>query len=115
MNEQEKIEAYLSSVRHDLRSQLMIVREGTSIVLDNVVGSNCDNCFALLKPVLESTNELNKLINEFLSTPQFVKIMGPLLSGKGEEATVLKKELLKNRDEIEKLREQVLGKEEELR
>ncbi|MGZ3525672.1 MAG: response regulator [Thermodesulfobacteriota bacterium] len=114
MNEQEKIEAYLSTVRHDLRSQLMIVREGTSIILDNVVGSNCDNCFALLKPVFESTNELNKLIGEFLSTPQFVKMLSPLLSGK-EEVTVLKSELLKNKGEIEKIRERILGKEEELR
>ena len=54
MNEQEKIEAYLSSVRHDLRSQLMVVREGASIILDNIVGSNCENCFALLRPALES-------------------------------------------------------------
>jgi CheY-like chemotaxis protein len=115
MNEQEKIEAYLSNVRHDLRSQLMIVREGASIILDNVVGSNCDNCFALLKPVFESTNELNKLINEFLSTPQFVKMLGPLPPGKGEETTALKKELLKKKDEIEKLSERLLGKEEELR
>ncbi|MGZ3559351.1 MAG: hypothetical protein ACXU97_09595, partial [Thermodesulfobacteriota bacterium] len=114
MNEQEKIEAYLSTARHDLRSQLMIVREGTSIILDNVVGSNCDNCFALLKPVFESTNELNKLIGEFLSTPQFVKMLSPLLSGK-EEVTVLKSELLKNKGEIEKIRERILGKEEELR
>jgi CheY-like chemotaxis protein len=115
MNEQEKIEAYLSTVRHDLRSQLMIVREGTSIILDNIVGSNCDNCFALLKPALESTNELNKLIGEFLSTPQFVKMLSPLLSGKEEETTVLKKELQKNEDEIERIKEHLLGKEEELR
>lgn len=115
MNEQEKIEAYLSSLRHDLRSQLMIVREGTSIILDNIVGSNCDNCFALLKPALESTNELNKLIGEFLSTPRFVKMLSPLVSGKEEEMTALKKELQKNEDEIKKIKEQLLGKEEELR
>jgi twitching motility two-component system response regulator PilH len=115
MNEQEKIEAYLSTVRHDLRSQLMIVREGTSIILDNVVGSNCDSCFALLKPVFESTNELNKLIGEFLSTPRFVNMLGPLLSGKEEEMALLKKELLQSKDEIEKIREKLLGKGEELR
>jgi len=115
MNEQEKIEAYLSSVRHDLRSQLMVVREGASIILDNIVGSNCDNCFALLKPALESTNELNKLIGEFLSTPRFVKMLTPVLSGKEEEMTTLKKELLKKEEEIEKMKEQLLGKDEELR
>ena len=115
MNEQEKIEAYLSSVRHDLRSQLMIVREGASIILDNIVGSNCENCFALLKPALESTNELNKLIGEFLSTPRFVKMLSPLVSGKEEEMATLQKEVLKNRNEIEKIKEHLLGKEEELR
>jgi CheY-like chemotaxis protein len=115
MNEQEKIESYLSSVRHDLRSQLMIVREGTSIILDNIVGSNCENCFALLKPALESTNELNKLIGEFLSTPRFVKMLTPRVSGKEEEMTALKKQLQKNEEEIERIREHLLGKEEELR
>ena len=115
MNEQEKIEAYLSSVRHDLRSQLMIVREGTSIILDNIVGSNCENCFALLKPALESTNELNKLIGEFLSTPRFVKMLSPLASGKEEEMTALKTQLQKNEEEIERIREHLLGKEEELK
>ncbi len=115
MNEQEKIEAYLSSVRHDLRTQLMVVREGASIILDNIVGSNCDNCFALLRPALESTNELNKLIGEFLSTPQFVKMLAPLVSAKEEETMTAKKELLRSREEIERLKERLLGKEEELR
>jgi CheY-like chemotaxis protein len=129
MNEQEKIEAYLSSVRHDLRSQLMVVREGASIILDNIVGSNCDNCFALLRPALESTNELNKLIGEFLSTPQFIKMLAPfisakeeeikniekLLRNKEEEMTSVKKEALKKEEELERIKEQLLGKEEELR
>jgi len=115
MNEQEKIEAYLSSVRHDLRSQLMVVREGASIILDNIVGSNCDNCFALLRPALESTNELNKLIGEFLSTPQFIKMLAPLISAKEEELTSVKKEVLKEEKEMESIKEQLLGKEEELR
>jgi CheY-like chemotaxis protein len=129
MNEQEKIEAYLSSVRHDLRSQLMVVREGASIILDNIVGSNCDNCFALLRPALESTNELNKLIGEFLSTPQFIKMLTPLIStkeeeiknikkllrSKEEEMTSVKKEVLKKDEELENIKEQLLGKEEELR
>lgn len=115
MNEQEKIEAYLSSVRHDLRSQLMVVREGASLILDNIVGSNCDNCFALLRPALESTNELNKLIGEFLNTPRFIKMLTPLISAKEEEITTVKKELLRNIEEIERLKEQLLGREEELR
>ena len=62
MNEHEKIEAYLSSVRHDLRSQLVVVREGTSMILDGIGNANCENCFGLLRPALECTDELNKLI-----------------------------------------------------
>ncbi len=129
MNEQEKIEAYLSSVRHDLRSQIMVVREGASIILDNIVGSNCDNCFALLRPALESANELNKLIGEFLSTPQFIKILTPLMSTKEEEIKNIEKllrtkeeelmnvnrEVLRKEKEMKTIKEQLLGKEEELR
>ncbi len=115
MNEQEKIESYLSSVRHDLRTQLMVVREGASIILDNIVGSNCDSCFALLRPALESTNELNKLIGEFLSTPRLVKLLAPMISAKEEETLTIKKDLLRNREEVEKLKERLEEKEEELR
>jgi len=129
MNEQEKIEEYLSSVRHDLRSQLMVVREGASIILDNLVGSNCENCFALLKPALESSNILNKLIGECLTAPRFAKILAPLLStkeeelrklekllqGKEEELIGVKREVLKKGEELENIKEQLLGKEEELR
>jgi CheY-like chemotaxis protein len=129
MKEQEKIEAYLSSVRHDLRSQIMVVREGASIILDNIVGSNCDNCFSLLRPALESANELNKLIGEFLSTPQFIKMLTPLITEKEEEIKNIekllhekeeallnaKREVLKNQEELEKIKKQLLGKEEEMR
>ena len=115
MNEQEKIEEYLSSVRHDLRSQLMVVREGASIILDNLVGSNCENCFALLKPALESSNILNKLIGECLTAPRFAKILAPLLSTKEEELRSVKREVLKKGEELENIKEQLLGKEEELR
>jgi len=129
MSEQEKIEEYLSSVRHDLRGQLMVVREGASIILDNIVGSNCENCFALLRPALESSNALNKLIGEYLTTPQFIKIlapfistkeeelknMGKILQGKEEEMRSVKKEFLKKEEELENIREKLQGKEEELR
>ena len=77
MKEYEKIEAYLSSVRHDLRSQLMVVREGTSMILDGLGDSKCDNCFTLLRPALECTDELNKLIGELLSISRFNAILAP--------------------------------------
>jgi CheY-like chemotaxis protein len=115
MNEQEKIEAYLSSVRHDLRSQLMVVREGASIILDNVVGSNCDNCFALLMPALKSTDELNKLIGEFLSASRFIKILAPLISAKEEELKSIKEQLLGKEEELRSVKRELLRKEEELK
>ena len=115
MNEQEKIEEYLSSIRHDLRSQLMVVREGASIILDNIVGSNCDNCFALLRPALESANELNKLIGEFIATPRFIKILTPLISAKEEERRDIEKLLRGKEEEMKNIKEQLRGKEEELR
>ena len=76
MNEQEKMEAYLSSVRHDLRSQLVVVREGTSMILEGIGQAKCDNCFALLRPALECTDELNKLIGELLSPSRFNHLVG---------------------------------------
>ena len=114
MNEQEKIEAYLSSVRHDLRSQLMVVREGASIILDSIVGSNCENCFALLRPALESSNELNKLIGEFLSTPQFIRLLAPIISAKEEEIKNMEKSLRGKEEELNSVKEHLLGKEKEL-
>ncbi len=107
MNEQEKIEAYLSSVRHDLRSQLMVVREGTSMILDGIGNENCETCFSLLKPALECTDELNKLIGEFLSTSRFNAILAPFMSAKEEELKSVKKEPPGN--EMEILKYELMG------
>ena len=118
MNEEEKIEAYLSSVRHDLRSQLMVVREGASMILDGLGGSNCDNCFTLLRPALECTDELNKLIGELLSISRFNAIFASAPSAKvekpksakneppEEELQIMKDEL---RNELEIMKDQVMG------
>lgn len=107
MNEQEKIEAYLSSVRHDLRSQLMVVREGASMILDGFGNTNCENCFALLRPALECTDELNKLIGELLSTSRFNSILVPRISAKEEEPKSVKKESLGH--ELEILKYELMG------
>ena len=118
MNEEEKIEAYLSSVRHDLRSQLMVVREGTSMILDGLGGSNCNNCFTLLKPALECTDELNKLIGELLSTSRFNAIFASASSAKVEKSKSVKNEppeeeleIMKDelRNELEIMKDQVMG------
>lgn len=82
MNETKKIEEYLSSVRHDLRGQLLVVREGTSMALEGLGNKDCDKCFAFLRPALESADKLNKLIEELLSTSRFSTILASLFSSK---------------------------------
>jgi len=109
MNEHEKIEAYLSSVRHDLRSQLVVVREGTSMILDGIGNANCENCFGLLRPALECTDELNKLIGELLSLSRFRAIVAPLLSAREEE---LKRILSAKQEEMRRI---LLAREEEFK
>ncbi len=102
MNGQEKMEAYLSSVRHDLRSQLMVVREGASMILDGLGDANCDKCFSFLKPALESSDELNKLIGELLSISRFHPILAGLTSAKDEKPKRAREEPSENELEIMK-------------
>jgi CheY-like chemotaxis protein len=102
MNKEEKLEAFLSSVRHDLRGQLMVVREGTSMILEGLGDSNCDKCFSFLRPALESTDELNKLIGELLSTSRFIAVFAPLTSAKEENPKSVKEEPPENELEIMK-------------
>ena len=118
MNEDEKVEAYLSSVRHDLRSQLMVVREGTSMILDGLGNSDCQKCFTLLRPALECTDELNKLIGELLSISRFNAMLASDASTKegkpkpvkteppDDELTIMKDEL---RSELEIMKDEVMG------
>ena len=102
MNGQEKFEAYLSSVRHDLRSQLMVVREGASMILDGLGDSNCDKCFSFLRPALESADELNKLIGELLSTSRFTAALPSPASAKEDKPKKAKEEPAENELEIMK-------------
>jgi len=117
MTEVEKIEAYLSSVRHDLRSQLMVVREGTSMILDGLGDSKCENCFTLLRPALECTDELNKLIGELLTISRFNAMLvsptttkeeklGPGTEQPEDELAIMKGEL---RNELEIMKDEVMG------
>jgi CheY-like chemotaxis protein len=114
MSDQEKVEAYFSSARHDMRSQLMVVREGTSMVLEGIGKSNCKNCFGLLRPALESADELNKMIGELLSTSRVTSVLAPLLSGKEEEFGALKKQLLRKEEEMRSIKKELLEKDEEV-
>ncbi len=114
MSVQDKIEEYFSSARHDLRSQLVVVREGTSMILEGIGNTDCKNCFSLLKPALESTDELNKLIGEILSTSRVNAILGPLLSAIEEEMKSVKKQLLSREEELRSIKKELLEKDEEL-
>jgi CheY-like chemotaxis protein len=114
MSDQDKVEAYFSSARHDMRSQLMVVREGTSMVLEGIGKSNCKNCFGLLRPALESADELNKMIGELLSTSRVTSILAPLLSGKEEEFGALRKQLLRKDEEMRSIKKELLEKDEEV-
>jgi CheY-like chemotaxis protein len=113
MREDEKIEAYLSSVRHDLRNEIMVIREGASIILDKLVGSNCDNCFALLRHAMKSIEQLNRLIGERLTSSQFLQILKPSLSIHEDELIRLKEKLLEKEEELKSIKEELLRKEEE--
>ncbi len=115
MDEQGKIESFLSSVRHDLRSEIMVIREGASIILDNLVGSNCDNCFSLLRHALKSTDQMNKLIGESLTSTRLMKIVQPLLTAKEEELAHLKRDCVKKEGDLERAKKQIRDKEEELK
>jgi len=107
MNEEKKIEEYLSSVRHDLRGQLLVVREGTSMVLDGLGNKNCNKCFSILRPALESADKINKLIGELLSISRFNTILDPLISEKEEDLRTVKDELISN--DLETLKFELMG------
>lgn len=75
MDEEKKIEEYLSFVRHELRGQLAIAREGAAQVFEGFGNKDCNKCFTILKPVIESADKLNKLMEELLSAPKFKSLV----------------------------------------
>jgi CheY-like chemotaxis protein len=77
------------------------------MILDGIGNENCETCFSLLKPALECTDELNKLIGEFLSTSRFNAILAPFMSAKEEELKSVKKEPPGN--EMEILKYELMG------
>lgn len=107
MSEREKVETYLSSVRHDLRSQLVVVREGASMILDGLANGKCDNCFALLKPVVDCTDELNRLIGELLTASRFDAVHSVPAPAREEAKEVSKEE--PSEDEVEKFKYRLMG------
>jgi CheY-like chemotaxis protein len=92
----------------------MVVREGTSMVLEGIGKSNCKNCFSLLRPALESADELNKMIGELFSTSRVTSILAPLLSAKEEELGAMKKQLQRKEEEIRSIKKELVEKDEEV-
>lgn len=88
MAEQEK---YLSFVKHELRNQLVVMREGMSQVLDGLGNKQCERCFSIIKPSLECADKLNDLIGELLTVETMqvhVGVQGgfPSVSQEGSES-----------------------------
>lgn len=75
MKEGKDLEEYLSFVRHDLRSQLCIIQESVNQVRDGLGNKDCEKCFGMLKPAVESAGQMNKLIEESLSLSKFKSVM----------------------------------------
>ena len=71
MNEEKNIEKYLSDIRHDLRGELMVIREGVSQVLDGLGDKDCNKCFDILKAVIRSADKLNKKISDLYNLSKF--------------------------------------------
>ncbi|OGP64841.1 MAG: hypothetical protein A2170_09620 [Deltaproteobacteria bacterium RBG_13_53_10] len=78
------------------------------MILDGLGRANCENCFALLKPALECTDELNKMIGELLHSSQFHAMLASSASGKeGEPKSAPAKESLEN--DLEGLKHELMG------
>lgn len=76
----KNIEEYLSDVRHDLRSELVVIREGISQVLDGLAGNDWSKCFDILKGALKGADTLNQRILDLLD-PNKLK---PILKDQGK-------------------------------
>lgn len=74
MDRVKNIDEYLSDVRHDLRGQLAVIREYTSLVIDGLGNKDCDKCCDMLRPAWKATGKINKLIDEFLTTPAVTSV-----------------------------------------
>lgn len=74
MDKVKNIDEYLSDVRHDLRGQLAVIREYTSLVIDGLGNKDCDKCCDMLRPAWKATGKINKLIEELLTTPAVTSV-----------------------------------------
>jgi K+-sensing histidine kinase KdpD len=80
----ESLEEYLSFIRHELRNQLFVVREGISQAVDGLGGKDCAKCAKILQPSLEYADNLNKSIGEMLNNASFELILKKTDNDKSE-------------------------------
>lgn len=57
---------FISTVSHELRTPLTIIREGVSLVNDEVLGDINESQADMLKDIIDSTDRLAKIINDLL-------------------------------------------------
>jgi len=62
MKKKESAEDPLSVVRHDLRCELMVIREGISQILDGVAEQDWDKCREILSVALKCADRMDKKI-----------------------------------------------------
>ncbi len=67
-------EEYFSFVRHELRNQLGVFREGVSQVLDGLCHGDWKKCSSILQPCLECADKLDELIGLYLTQASLEKM-----------------------------------------
>jgi len=94
---QNPLDEHLSSIRHELRNILAVIQEGTNQVLDGLGNKDCQKCYKMLNPVLESTKELDGLIEQLLNTARFESMLEKYKENtkiSNDDLEVFKKELI---------------------
>ena len=59
----------ISRIKHDVRNELVVVREGISQVLDGLGAKDCGKCCNILKPALKHADRLYEIIDELFNVP----------------------------------------------
>ncbi|MDD5355217.1 MAG: histidine kinase dimerization/phospho-acceptor domain-containing protein, partial [Candidatus Omnitrophica bacterium] len=94
---QNSLDEHLSSIKHELRNILVVIQEGKSQVLDGLGNKDCQKCYKMLNPVLESAKELDGLIDQLLSTARFESMLDKYKENtkiSADDLEIFKKELV---------------------
>ncbi len=91
------LEKHISSIKHELRNTLVVIQEGASQALDGLGDSDCQKCYKILNPVLKSSKELDKLIEQLLNASKFESMLRKYKSNikvTKDDLEIFKKELI---------------------